>query len=426
MAEICSSIVRANDVVIVELNSNYFNVINFILFDIVLASIVFYLTGDLAGLSNSTSALRQIRNRISAYNPPLVGVGLTCTRRNVYRLLAAVRAAVMVIVLATNFLIEGSSCAVVQQGRKNVLLPGPINASMDAGDLYRMGLRRRGCMGRNGSLTYYGELREDEGCELREELLTVPPVYFGLTHTNNSVTFREPCTLFTPPEMIYVDGWKCPGLGTVACRQYINLSTVISQCYGVVNVPDESGTVHAHYCQGEALFPGKIREGQEGQVVQKVSTNRIARCRLAMNMNVTDISWVPLFFNKFTSMRDCVEVVYGAGFKEMQVNFTSPDIQKSVSEVKFAWFALLGVTLFILAVLLFIDLFLRWKGHVPVANSEFGLGSLIANANNDDNYNPPVPIDTMDDEHEIPPQVVERTPLLYIQNRGGVLRARGV
>ncbi len=90
------------NIVTVDVSSAAFSVINFFIFNIVLLSLIFWLTSDIAGLFNAASALRRLNNRIQPYNPPIVGVGLTCTRHDVFLTMAAVRAISLIAVLATN------------------------------------------------------------------------------------------------------------------------------------------------------------------------------------------------------------------------------------------------------------------------------------------------------------------------------------
>jgi len=133
----------------IGISSAGFNVMNFILFDILLAALLFYLTGVIAGLVNCLSAVKAFKNRISTYEKPFIGPGLTCTNRNVFRILAIVRGVMMILVFATNFLVEGASCTPVKLERHQVLVPGPLNASFEMGKKEvrkhrTFGLRRKG------------------------------------------------------------------------------------------------------------------------------------------------------------------------------------------------------------------------------------------------------------------------------------------
>ncbi len=75
------------------ISSDVFNVANFLLFDLFLAAFIYSLTADLAGLENSKIAFREEKESFHFYNPPLVGVGITCTHRSVAYVLAVIRVA---------------------------------------------------------------------------------------------------------------------------------------------------------------------------------------------------------------------------------------------------------------------------------------------------------------------------------------------
>ena len=71
--------------------SGVFNVVNFIVFDILFASLLFHLTCVIGGLVNCSTAVKGLQKRLSAFEPPLVGGDLTCTSRNVPRIFTLIR-----------------------------------------------------------------------------------------------------------------------------------------------------------------------------------------------------------------------------------------------------------------------------------------------------------------------------------------------
>lgn len=187
-------------VVLIPVASDVLNLVNFLIFDVALASSVFALTGDIAGLVNSASALSGSGNRLRPFNPPFVGVGLTCTRKNTYRLLALTRAVVMAAVLATTFLIEGRSCEIETRRKLPVVapVPGKVLPTWKQVEIRRLTLQRRSCMGRAGDETYYGELRLNRSCELRPKLMVLPTIYFGLKYKSVAVNPPTNCIFHWP------------------------------------------------------------------------------------------------------------------------------------------------------------------------------------------------------------------------------------
>lgn len=398
----------------VQLSSAVFNVLNFLLFDIILASIVFWLTADIAGLVNSASALQQLDNQLHAYNPPLVGVGLTCTRRRVFRVLALIRAIAMLGVLATNFLIEGASCGRLTNVERNVLVRADINPFENLGKVRDFALRRRSCMGRTDTEVYYGELHVGERCELDRALITTPIVYFGLDFVNRTIELpKNPCEFYTDDNATqHMHRYTCEGLGVIGCEVDTNYNSIPETCVGVVLADDhrsnKTGKIE-YMCEGEGLLPFPNR-----------TTDQV-RCRMARNALTNDTSWVPLVNNKAKTLRDTIDAVYGAGVQKTSVRVvgTKPSETIEVAQLDSLYFWVLGAKLLLIVLLIVIDVSMRARGLVPAANNEFGLGSLLTQAaraprvGEDD-----LPI-------EVNPDADERTHLL-VQSNNGVIRAHSV
>eukprot|EP00171_Calliarthron_tuberculosum_P018822 IDg18822t1 len=67
------------------------NTLNYLLFDLVFAISIHILTSDIAGLSNCSTVLRFDREEIDARKAPFVGTGITCTKSNVFYIVASLR-----------------------------------------------------------------------------------------------------------------------------------------------------------------------------------------------------------------------------------------------------------------------------------------------------------------------------------------------
>ncbi len=148
-------------------------------------------------------------------------------------------------------------------------------------------LRRRTCIGNKDDYVYYGELRLDGSCELREELMSSPPVkfYFQFDTLNRPIVFpKGGCEFYTDNNRHrHIHRYTCPGLGTVGCEiSALDETTIPEKCVGVVMADDaqegKTGKV-AHMCEGEALFPGRF--GLKRTVSQ-------ARCIMVENANTTN------------------------------------------------------------------------------------------------------------------------------------------
>lgn len=347
---------------LVPLPSDVFNVFNFLLFDIVLASLVFYLTADIAGLLNSASALQRIDNRLRAYNPPLVGVGLSSTRRSAFRVLACVRAVTMLLVLATNFLIEGESVDRVTETAADVVVAGRIPPSVNYTEVMGRTLMRRGCQGRTRDSFYYGELRAGGGCELRMKYMRAPTVHFGLKYTRRVVPLRR-CRRSLANRAVFQ--FVCEN-GVVACRRTKKIDNVVPEsdtCRGTVLLRTASGALETHLCSGAGMDP---------------STRGIkSSCLLARGGIHNATTWVPFTGMRARTLRDSYDAMYGAGRRRINV-LDVKEKGQHVSQVSIAWFYILGVTGLGIVVLTIADVVLRSRGFQRVANDEFGITSLLA------------------------------------------------
>ncbi len=102
-----------SEFVSIGVSSLILNAANFVLFDLVLAAAVYVLTADLAGLVNSTSALKAKDEPIAFHSPAFVGVGvgITCTKKIVFYVLAFLRIiSVLFIFISSTSFIGGTQC----------------------------------------------------------------------------------------------------------------------------------------------------------------------------------------------------------------------------------------------------------------------------------------------------------------------------
>lgn len=367
----------------IGISSAGFNVMNFILFDILFAALLFYLTSVIAGLVNCLAAVKGVKNRISAYETAWVGPGLTCTSCNAFRILAVARYVMMILVFATNFLVEGASCQAERIERQKVLVPGDLSRSYsldleEAGNIRSLSLRRHGCKGiRSDNFTYYGEFRLGGRCELREKLMASPPVTFGRDVVDRAIQIPQPCT--RKSNHTRENRYDCPGLGTIFCFHMKNDN--VHTCYSVVNLPDKNEGQVGQMCtsiggEGEHLH---LRNNLADGLQNKTRPTRIAQCRAAINIDVTKTAWANIAMLMSFKFDAIVDAVYGPDFREMDVKVVSQDNTKQVTDVHFMWFVLLGVTIFMILLLSIISIWFRTKGFVAAANSEPRIGTLILN-----------------------------------------------
>lgn len=399
----------------VGVSSSVVNALNFVLCDVILLNLIFSITGDIAGLLNAKSA-RDRRaatlNGSAAPNhildtrsPPLVGVGLTCTRRSYFWILAAIRTSVLFGILGTNFLIDGTLCQVVRESQLKVVVPGQIpgitRLSKTTEEVAPLMQRRRSCLGRLGSEFYYAELRDQHSCESRLNLIQGDPVFFSIDVTN--YTIRVPantkCTMKVVQRVS--QEFVCPGYGVLVCpSQSARFSknpvdrriTLSDSCRGVVKVDDKVLLCN----KGPGLFPGRSdapiysvatikREGGEsvpGETTtlqsQPQSKERWAVCHQVRSFDYMDNGWTQIITRFAFTVKDAIDTYYGAAVEERTVRIADDTKMKQVAVIEYSWFWIVGAIILALFILIAVDFSMRCSGLRPIAHNEFGLGSLIA------------------------------------------------
>lgn len=366
----------------IGMSSSYANVINFVLFDIVLATIIFRLTSDIAGLTNVISALSGIKNQIHPNYPSFLGAGLTCTRRNSFRYLAMLRVIALVSVMSTNFLIEGSSCQVVQTSRKRMFVPGALKIPVDADvvDILRPMVRTRtNCAGQENGMTYYGELRADKTCELRRHLFTNHTVFWGNRFVDREIWFPRNCDMdIIVTERYKTIRWRCKGFGKAACMANPfkpNLSKhdiIRTTCHATVKLNNNQGSDLSYWCKAETVQFDNSRLPSSPTMIWR------ANCRLLLGVDVVHLPWVPnLRHVTFMSSSDIIHLTYVADVAEYNVNTVTEEINH-VTDLRYAYFYILGLMMTVIIFLVFCSIHLRcFEGLRPAAHNELGLYCLL-------------------------------------------------
>ncbi len=183
----------------VGVSSNWVNSFNFIVFDVVLISLVYYLTADVMGRLND-SALRDGKPRsLFITCPPMVGGGLCTTHRLRAFLLLFTRFIGLGLILIANLAIRGRDKDEIYTAEETVLTHGSVSNFTEDQFLDAVVLRS-GCQGNrapdpsknegNWSVVFYGELRGENSdeCVTNPALISAAPIEFssGLTWMNIS------------------------------------------------------------------------------------------------------------------------------------------------------------------------------------------------------------------------------------------------
>ncbi len=344
----------------ITVSSNYLNLLNFILFDVLFCALIFHVTADIAGLLNSRSALTKHENRLSPFNPPVLGVGLTCTRRRVFFAMAFVRLLSIALFFVTNFLIEGKSIPRVVAVRNATVLtfgPGPTPASRSREERLKLGklvARRQECQGRTDRYMFYGEIRDGNECVTKFHLVN-RPVLFGISAAIVPIDMRGDACVLSYKNHTWIQRCKS---AIIKCNGP-SKGPYFASCGGVIHRRGLS-----YLCTGPSL------------ALQANGTSAV--CREVRGANLDEKYWLPLYGDFLATMQQVIDILYVSGSERRLVR--DEDGTRLVSDVHVAWFAILGFVFLMLGMLFGMSVYLRGIGLVRCANDEVGLGSLLADS----------------------------------------------
>lgn len=405
----------------VYIPSNAFNVINFVLFDLLFAFLIHYLTATIAGLFNCLSVLSYSSEDFRLRNTPFVGPGITCTKPRVFMSLSLIRLLSWIFVFIATFFSTGKLARDIHKVPADVLTIGTISTNQLPHVLLDKAVTRRGCQGRASNFTFYGEIRNNK-CELDLDLLE-NPIKFGFTYEHTDITLDE-CAEKNIFQEIYTCRKKKLGVLTVICRRHANESKdeecttmgslAISECTkntkenatksfsclanNKIQILNECSltyvwTTENHRCKNavigcyhmkEASQPicsGTVKMSNSIYICDELSQSKTpqrAMCKVA-----SGIKWdADELLDSIGSMAipnidDALAIMYSSATERREVQVRKKG--RLVTVIHPMWFAILSLKIITAVSLTAVGIYLRVRMRLkPLANDEHGMMKLLA------------------------------------------------
>lgn len=353
-------------VLTIPVESNLANALNFLIFDVVLISLVFHLTSDVSGRLNDADLSAGEPRVLFFTSPPVIGGGLCTTRPFRASLLLFARILGLLLILVTNLTIGGKSEAVLRTQRAEVVVPGSLE-NFTVEDTEISMLRRSGCLGSASTnfstdgvienITFYGEIRNDE-CEVDKELVFPKAVKFSQRlvkyniSTGNCVRNEERERNNIRVALFYCDTARIGCLFDYFRPERPLLRT----------------------CRGVIWSNGLTYIADEGTVWPEMPREE-AEARLVSGIDWRDDQWFDSIFTMpSVSMEDNLHATYGA-FLENRTVTVRKELPRT--DISAFWFAALALKLLIVAIL-GVTSFSLWKqGFETVAHDERRIAQIL-------------------------------------------------
>lgn len=346
--------------------SNWANVINFLLFDVVLITIVYTASSDVAGRLNHYDTSDGKPRQLHLCSPPIVGGGICSTRKLHAYMLLACRIVALALVMLSNLSIEGSDHDSAYKTTVQMRVPGSLE-NWNKELFLDAVASRSGCQVTNAEgEAVYGDLRKKEDSELYEciadqELLDKPLITGHYQEVNIRADNCRKQLLFRRqqgPNFFNVSVHFCDS-ATIRCAQAD--SGFVVGCSGVFRGLGNDAN-NTYLCDDDyKIGNGTVRKG----------------CLPVRNLDMMEIGW--MYALKFTFpppfIIDEINAMYTAKVVTRKVKATR---RKGITHVSPMWFLVMALKVFIAVALLIGSCFLWSKGHQPVAHDENALAELIS------------------------------------------------
>lgn len=358
-----------------RISSNYVNVLNFLVFDAVLISLVYLLTADVMGRLNDSTLRDGQSHRLVVTCPPVLGGGLCSTHRLRALLLLTVRLLGLGLILMTNLTIEGETRNNVVNANVTMVVRGNIADIADADEFHNNILRRTSCQGNrppakagnegNATIVYYGDIRQvrENGadgleCVTDRSLLTGTVVEFGSELLRRNMTVEE---VNMCPARVRTNGnistavYQCPS-ATLSCL-FTSSKTEpdITTCRGIVRHAGET-----YMTEDGSAYPG-MKNVTLGTWIKGV--------------DVRDTFWLDGFYYSLTTLKDTIDAAYGARMEKRLVKQAKPEEWTVVNPL---WFAALVLKLLLVISLGVTSVSLKQANFRTAINDEQRLAELLS------------------------------------------------
>ena len=355
---------------ILVLSSDWINVINAIIFEVVLITVIFYLTADVCARLNYLSLADGSVQDLVVLSPPLLGGGVISTNRKRSILMIALRGLGIFLIFGTALTIDGETRDVKSTTRKLVRTAAdvPSNTSKEQIESF-IDLRSR-CASMEKNTMVFGRLDDDKNCETDLRLLDgAIRIGFGLNQT--AISFFSGCTHNQELVRLYEHGGGYYRFIST-CQEGSRKGSVC--CFRSLG---SDGEIRHNACQG--LFQLSESKWAVCEVFDErfsgpsISVN--LNCHSGENLEQVQDRWLQAAIayvdNPVIGLIRAVSVI-GVENRVVEV-FTKRD----VTNVHPMWFLCLAVKLLLLVLLGALSIRLRMKGAKRVLNDDRALLALL-------------------------------------------------
>lgn len=355
------------------ISSNYVNVFNFLVFDVVLISLLYLLTADLMGRLNDVALDDKKPHLLIIASPPVLGGGLCTTySKRTQILLMLARLVGIGLILTSNLTIQGGKRFHRVPSEMTVVARGNPSHVTDVEEFSELQIIRSGCQGSrpptekepNSTIVYYGDLRVNHADKNKIECITDRRllnndtiVEFATQIDYLNVTTGQGCTSFKSrlKNGVVMGNYRCPH-ATISCVFFVH---------------DTELTLDS--CKGLLRHEGQTYMSEEGAVTPDMEKTP-SHVQWIKGIDFRDTFWLNnVFFHNFI-LKDILDVAYASRREQRTVLVQRTD---DVTFVRQFWFAALALKVLLVAFFGLQSMHLQRKGYYPVVNDEKGLAGLL-------------------------------------------------
>ena len=359
--------------------SDWTNVINTIIFEFVLLSLIFHLTADVCARLNYLALVDGSVKDLVVVSPPLVGGGLISTSRARSMFMIALRGLGIFLIFGTALTIDGESDTKKVLTRKIVRTAADVPANTTLKQFYDLIDLRSSCITSENNTMVFGRLDDKGYCETNL-LLLERAIRIRNEPTSTDLLFSSGCHHNDTLLAAFEDGNQLRKVATT-CDQNNQQATVL--CSRMI---DNTSNILVNTCCGlfklseSKWFVCEDFNGEFNDSSISVST----LCHAAENLDEVQNRCLDLFFilNETFSflIMDMIGAVSVIAVKSRSVpSFEEHD----VTSVHKTWLLCLMVKLLLVVSLGVVSIWLRMQNAKSVLNDDYALLELLRQKLND-------------------------------------------
>lgn len=284
--------------------SNFVTVVNFLIFEVLLISLVFLFTTDISARLNYLSIIDGSSKPLHVISPPILGGGLCSTSRNRALTMLAIRAVAVTLILGASLTIDGDKKSVIDTRTALIRVPGYIPSSLTIEGFAEAISNRSSCQVTKDGYIYHGILYANGFCESDISVLqnTIrvhgkpEPISFSLPNCQ-SKPFEH-----TKNRIVH---WFDCAQSRIACFVSGSSSITADSCIGTVK------TANASYMCNQFIS----REGDRWE----------GRCHRAFNLEISKDFWIRSWEKSGANIFDVIGATTVLSQNEQRVKYVRDD-----------------------------------------------------------------------------------------------------